>query len=81
MYEVDIPIVDITPEVEVEVSSDDPIETETDLVIDDGVKDYNDLLNKPRIESVELVGDKSFDDLNLNKISNSEIEELLSLSF
>lgn len=81
MYEVDIPIVDITPEVEVEVSSDGPIETETDLVINDGVKDYNDLLNKPRIESVELVGDKSFDDLNLNKISNSEIEELLSLSF
>lgn len=81
MYEVDIPIVDITPEVEVEVSSDSPIETETDLVINDGVKDYNDLLNKPRIESVELVGDKSFDDLNLNKISNSEIQELLSLSF
>lgn len=81
MYEVDIPIVDITPEVEVEVSSDSPIETETDLVINDGVKDYNDLSNKPRIESVELVGDKSFDDLNLNKIPNSEIEELLSLSF
>ena len=38
--------------------------------------DYEILENKPQIESVELVGDKSFEDLGLNGISNSEIENL-----
>lgn len=76
MYEVDIPIVDITPEVEVEVSSDSPIETETDLVINDGVKDYNDLSNKPRIESVELVGDKTLEDIGITSPTNAEIAAL-----
>ena len=63
------------------IGIDQEVEVEAKVSVDGGSKNYNDLLNKPRIEGVELEGDKSFDDLNLNKIPNSEIEELLSLSF
>lgn len=63
------------------IGIDQEVEVEAEVSVDGDSKDYNDLLNKPRIEGVELEGDKSFDDLNLNKIPNSEIEELLSLSF
>lgn len=35
--------------------------------------------NKPRIEGVELVGDMSFSQLNLSKITNSDLEEMLKL--
>lgn len=41
--------------------------------------DYSTLENKPKIESVELTGNKSFDDLGLSNISNMRLEELLTL--
>lgn len=41
--------------------------------------DYNALTNKPQIESVELVGDKSFFDLGLSNISNKRLEQLLTV--
>ena len=44
-----------------------------------GTANYNDLSNKPHIEDVELVGNKTFEDLNLSGLSNSEIENLLTL--
>lgn len=45
----------------------------------DGSNDYNKLTNKPKIEGVELVGDLTFPQLNLTRITNSELEELLNL--
>lgn len=42
-----------------------------------GTQDYEALANKPQIEGVTLIGDKSFSDLNLNALTNMEIEELL----
>lgn len=39
--------------------------------------DYNLLNNKPQIESVELQGNKSFNDLGLSKISNMQIEQMI----
>ena len=42
------------------------------------VSNYLSLSNKPRIEGVILQGDKSFEDLQLQRITNAEIEELLS---
>lgn len=42
-----------------------------------GTKDYNKLINKPQIESVELIGDKSFAELGLNAIDTIEILEIL----
>ena len=39
--------------------------------------DYLNLRNKPQIESVTLVGDKTYEELNLNYLTNIEIEEML----
>lgn len=38
--------------------------------------DYEKLVNKPRINARELVGDKSFEDLGLQKITNRELEAM-----
>lgn len=39
--------------------------------------DYNSLRNKPQIEGVTLQGNKSFEDLTLSALTNSEIDELI----
>lgn len=38
---------------------------------------YNELNNKPKIEGVELVGNKTFPDLGLNTITEQEIDNLI----
>lgn len=51
-----------------------------------GTTNYNDLSNKPQINSIELVGNRSLDELNIQikgdyeteSISNTELENLLS---
>lgn len=43
------------------------------------VNDYNDLRNKPSIEGVELEGDKTFEELNLQSLTNQELEAMLVL--
>ena len=43
------------------------------------VNDYNVLRNKPSIEGVELIGDKSFEELNLQRLTNTELENMLTL--
>lgn len=40
-------------------------------------KDYENLLNKPSINGVELVSDKSFEDLGDHVLTNFEILELM----
>lgn len=40
--------------------------------------DYMNLQNKPQIEGVTLEGDKSFAELNLNFMTNIEMEEMLA---
>lgn len=42
-----------------------------------GTRDYTKLENKPRVNGVELVGDKSDAELLILPISNAEIEQLL----
>ena len=39
--------------------------------------EYPALNNKPQIESVELVGNKSFKDLGLSQITNMQIEQII----
>lgn len=43
------------------------------------VIDYEDLINKPRIESHELIHNKTFDDLGLTHLSNDELDDIFSL--
>ncbi len=40
--------------------------------------DYNELINKPRIETHELVNDQTFDELSLSKLDNDELDEIFS---
>lgn len=40
--------------------------------------DYERLINLPKIEGTTLIGDKTFEELNLNSLTNSELEELLT---
>lgn len=40
------------------------------------VNDYDLLKNKPKIESVVLEGNKTFAQLGITKLSNSDIEEI-----
>lgn len=39
---------------------------------------YNDLTDKPSIEGVALSGNKTFPELNLDVLSNSEIEAIFT---
>lgn len=43
---------------------------------DSGTLDYERLRNKPSIESIELMGNKSFNDLGITIVSESDIENL-----
>ena len=43
------------------------------------VNDYEELRNKPSIEGVELEGDKTFEELNLQRLTNAELENMLTL--
>lgn len=42
------------------------------------VIDYEDLINKPRIESHELIHNKTFDDLGLVHINDDELDDIFS---
>lgn len=52
-----------------------PLELDTMRVIMD---DYNQLKNKPSINEVELIDNKQLEDLNVNRLSNSEIDDLIN---
>lgn len=40
--------------------------------------DYEDIDNKPRINEVELVGNKELPDLQVTRLSNLEIEAIIN---
>ena len=40
-------------------------------------KDYEELENKPKLNSVELIGDRQLSEVGINKITNAEILNLL----
>lgn len=42
---------------------------------------YDDLINKPQINGVELVGDKSFEDLGDTPLTNLEIKAIFDSIF
>lgn len=46
-----------------------------------GTSDYNKLKNKPSIEHVELIGDKSFAELGLENMDNMEILSIFNEVF
>lgn len=42
-----------------------------------GTRDYELLINKPQIEGVTLIGNKTFEELTLIGLTNEELEALL----
>ena len=81
MSAIDVDVISVDQIIDILEGDGSEIDVETQEVINGGTRNYNDLTHKPKIEGVELQGDKTFEDLNLASISNSEIEDLLSLSF
>ena len=60
------------------IEGDDALFEAIDGMVFSGSNNYEDLINKPQIESYELIGNKTFDDLNMNKISIAELESFFS---
>lgn len=52
-----------------------PLELDTIRVAMDN---YNYLINKPSINEVELIDNKQLEDLNVNRMTNSEIDDLIN---
>lgn len=46
-----------------------------------GTNNYESLVNKPSINSVELIGDKSFEDLGDVPLTNTEIQAIFNRIF
>ena len=41
--------------------------------------DYNTLRNKPPIEGNELIGYKNYEELNMHRLTNQELEQILTI--
>ena len=50
---------------------------EENIGLSGGTNDYEKLKNKPQINGVELIKNKSFSDLGMDIISNQELEDML----
>lgn len=46
-----------------------------------GTNDYNELINKPMINAVTLSGDKDFEDLGIEYMTNEQIDEIFKNAF
>lgn len=60
------------------IEGDDALFEVIDGMTFSGSNNYEDLINKPQIESTELIGNKTFNDLNMTKITLSELENFFS---
>lgn len=58
-------------------ANDEARDINLDAMYVSGTADYNKLKNKPCINSVELTGNKSFEDLGATALTNEELEALL----
>lgn len=62
-----------------ESSSNEDIEVIQESIVNIGTKNYKQLDNKPSIEGVTLINNKTFEDLGAISLSNTEIERLLNM--
>ena len=60
------------------VNSSFAYETVNDAYRHRNVIDYQDLVNKPSIENTTLIGDKTFEQLNLLPVTDNEIDDITS---
>lgn len=70
--------IDNDEEIELSVVHDKDVNLAVDNEIyKDFARDYNDLKNKPRVEGVELVGDKTLEELGMRNITPQEIDKII----
>ena len=77
-----------TIDIDIEINTDSSIDTDiqtsdgeidTDIELSaGGTNDYNDLVNKPSIEGVELVGDKTLEELGVEALTPQEIDAIIN---
>lgn len=60
-----------------ETTLDSSIDGQVGVFQDLGIKNYAELANKPRINGVELVGNRTFEDLGEETITNTEIMDIV----
>lgn len=62
-----------------ESSSNEDIEVNQESIVNIGTKNYKQLDNKPSIEGVTLINNKTFKDLGAISLTNTEIERLINI--
>ena len=62
-------------------SDDQSIDFVVDPYVNVATTNYNELINKPQINSVELIGNKSFEELGDHTLSNLEIKNIFNRVF
>lgn len=77
-----------TIDIDIEINTDSSIDTDiqtsdgeidTDIELSTGgTNDYNDLVNKPSIEGVELIGDKTLEELGVEALTPQEIDAIIN---
>lgn len=77
-----------TIDIDIEINTDSSIDTDiqtsdgeidTDIEISTGgTNDYNDLVNKPSIEGIELIGDKTLEELGVEALTPQEIDAIIN---
>ena len=77
-----------TIDIDIEINTDSSIDTDiqtsdgeidTDIELStNGTNDYNDLANKPSIEGVELIGDKTLQELGVEALTPQEIDAIIN---
>lgn len=59
------------------LDSEIEIEFEEDIVGSNGANDYEKLINKPKVNEVDLIGNRSFEELGMTPLTNIEILEII----
>ena len=75
---ISLTVMEATP-IQFAIESTPTVDISADAATLVNVNDYMALRNKPSIEGVLLEGDKSFEELNLQSLTNTELENMLTL--
>lgn len=67
--------------VSLDASNSGSVNISVDKGLAGGTNDYNELINKPMINTVTLSGDKDFEDLGIEYMTNEQIDEIFKNAF
>ena len=61
-----------------EDNSEQLVTVAEETVTVEGTRDYNKLKNHPQINDIELIGNRTFEDLGADSLTNLEIETIIN---